>query len=211
MTISLGVPRLVGLRPHRLGFYEEDMSSKHTKWNDSKHSPRERCEATLTNGQCINCKVPGADYCVTHGANSQLQRTNGEVVRNYRLRRWQERVGEMADSATVKSLREEVGILRVILEEMMNKCEDSLDLLLYSQRMSDLVMKIEKLVTSCDRLENRMGLLLGKDSVLQLAATYVQIINNYIVDPVIIEKISQEMVAATEQLESPTKDLPVPR
>ena len=176
---------------------------KHTKWNITKHHPNERCEATLSNGQCINCKVPGADYCVTHGANSQLQKTNGTVVRNYRLRRWQQRVGEMADSGGVKSLREEVGILRVILEEMVNKCEDSMDLLLYSQRMSDLVMKIEKLVSSCDRLENRMGLLLGKDSVLQLAATYVQIINNYVADPEVIEKISQEMMVATEQIEAP--------
>lgn len=187
------------------------MDSKHIKWNEAKHHPRDRCEATLTNGQCVNCKVSGADYCVTHGANSQLQRVNGEAVRNYRLKRWQQRVGEMADSSSVKSLREEVGILRVILEEMVNKCEDSLDLLLYSQRMSDLVMKIEKLVSSCDRLENRMGLLLGKDSVLQLAATYVQIINNYVVDPEIIEKISREMVVATEQLEISTKDTLVPR
>ena len=177
--------------------------SKHTKWNITKHHPKERCEGTLKNGQCVNCKVTGSNYCVTHGANSGLQKTNGEIVRNYRLQRWQERVGQMADSSNVKSLREEVGILRVILEEMLNQCENSLDLLLYSQRMSDLVMKIEKLVSSCDRLEGKMGLLLGKDSVLQLAATYVQIINNYIVDPEIIEKISQDMMLATEQIQSP--------
>ena len=179
------------------------LDNKHTKWNKHKHHPRERCEGTLVNGQCINLKVIGADFCSTHGANTQLQSRNGSIARNYRLKRWQERVGQMADNSNVKSLREEVGILRVILEEMMNKCESSLDLLLYSQRMSDLVMKIEKLVTSCDRLENRMGLLLGKDSVLQLAATYVKIINTYVIDPDIIEKISQEMVAATEQLENP--------
>lgn len=179
------------------------IESKHTKWNIAKHHPKDRCEATLANGQCVNCKVPDADYCVTHGANSQLQKTNGDVVRNYRLRRWQQRVGEMADSSNVKSLREEVGILRVILEEMMNKCDDSIDLLLYSQRMSDLVMKIEKLVSSCDRLEGKMGLLLGKDSILQLAATYVQIINNYVADPETIEKISKEMMLATEQIKSP--------
>ncbi|MEA1999533.1 MAG: hypothetical protein U9N61_09490 [Euryarchaeota archaeon] len=109
----------------------------------------------------------------------------------------------MADSGGIKSLREEVGILRVILEEMMNQCNDATDLLLYSQRMADLVMKIEKLVSSCDRLENRMGMLLGKDSVLQLAATYVQIINSYVSDPNIIESISVDIVKATEALEGP--------
>jgi len=179
--------------------------SKFIKWNGAKHPVSDRCIATLKNGQCINCKVSGSDFCVSHGANSQLGTTNSEVVRNYRLQRWKQRVGEMADSNSLKSLREEVGILRVILEEMMNKCKDSMDLLLYSQRMADLVMKIEKLVSSCDKLENRMGLLLGKDSVLQLAATYVQIINNYVTDPDVIENISQEMLAATEQIDSPQK------
>ncbi|KKM86225.1 hypothetical protein LCGC14_1281150 [marine sediment metagenome] len=121
------------------------LDNKHTKWNKHKHHPRERCEGTLVNGQCINLKVIGADFCSTHGANTQLQSRNGSIARNYRLKRWQERVGQMADNSNVKSLREEVGILRVILEEMMNKCESSLDLLLYSQRMSDLVigLKIE--------------------------------------------------------------------
>lgn len=177
------------------------IENKFTKWDSSKHSPSERCEGTVSAGQCTNCKVEGSNFCMLHGANKSIESKNGEIVRNYRLLRWKKRVGELADSEGIKSLREEVGILRVILEEMLNSCKDSMDLLLYSQKMSDLVMKIEKLVVSCDRLENRMGLLLNKDSVLQLAATYVQIINNYVGDPNIIEKISEEIVQATAQLE----------
>lgn len=173
------------------------------KWNPTKHSPAERCEGTIATGQCPNCKILGTNYCPSHGANKTLQSKNRQAVRNYRLQRWKQRVGEMADSEGIKSLREEVGILRVILEEMLNKCEDSTDLLLFSQRMSDMVMKIEKLVTSCDRLENRMGLLLSKDSVLQLAATYVQIINLHIEDPDKIEAISNDILQATEHFESP--------
>jgi hypothetical protein len=177
--------------------------NKFTRWDVKIHHPNERCTATVKASQCPFCKEPGANTCVMHGANSGKESTNDAAIRNYRLQTWKIRVGEMADSSGIKSLREEVGILRVILEEMMNKCIDSTDLLLYSQRMSDLVMKIEKLVTSCDKLEGRMGLLLGKDSVLQLSATYVQIINNYVEDPLIIEKISEEMIKATLQIESP--------
>jgi hypothetical protein len=171
------------------------------KWDSHKHSVTERCEGTISTGQCINCKVPGTNFCPNHGANSSLQAKNGQAVRNYRLQRWKQRVGEMADNDGIKSLREEVGILRMILEEMLNSCKDSTDLLLFSQRMSELVMKIEKLVTSCDRLENRMGLLLSKDSVLQLAATYVQIINLHIDDPNKIEAISNDILQATETFE----------
>ncbi len=179
------------------------VESKFVKWDHTKHSIGERCEGTISTGQCINCKEPNSNFCLNHGGNNQAIKKNGEVVRNYRLMRWQQRVGEMADNASIKSLREEVGILRVILEEMLNQCKDSMDLLLYSQRMSDLVMKIEKLVVSCDKLENRMGLLLGKDSILQLAATYIQIINTHVHDPIIVEQISQEMVQAIHQIENP--------
>lgn len=179
------------------------IDNKFTRWNEAVDHPRERCEATVANGQCPFKKHEDTNYCVMHGSNSHKQVVQAEAVRNYRLRRWQQRIGELADSEGIKSLREEVGILRMILEETLNQCQDSMDLLLYSTRMSDLVMKIEKLVVSCDKLENRMGLLLSKDSILQLAATYVQIINNHITDPDIIENISEEIIKITEQVQSP--------
>lgn len=177
--------------------------NKFVKWNVKLHHPSERCETTVANSQCPNCKSNGTSHCVLHGGHSSLQVKNAKAVRNYRLTKWKSRIGKYANSDAVKSLREEVGILRMMLEEMLSSCEDATDLLLYSQRMSDLVMKIEKLVTSCDRLENRMGLLLSKDSVLQLAATYVQIINTHVSDPEIIESIGREIVDATEQIEDP--------
>lgn len=190
------------------GFKEEIempvIDNKYVRWNPNVHSPSERCEGTVATGQCPFCKIQGTNYCYTHGANKKQESDNAKAIRNYRLQRWQSRVGELADNPNIKSLREEVGILRVILEEMLNQCKDSMDLLLYSHKMSDLVMKIERLVVSCDKLENRMGLLLSKDSILQLAATYVQIINNYVQNPELIELISQEMLVATDKIQDPT-------
>jgi hypothetical protein len=182
------------------------VDNKFERWDVKVHHPRERCEATVKTGQCPYKSANGTNHCVMHGANSGVQSKQVEAARNYRLMRWQNRVGELSESQNIKSLREEVGILRMILEEMLNQCETSLDLLLYSQKMSDLVMKIERLVVSCDKLENRMGLLLDKSSVLQLAATYVQIINNYVPDPEIIESISAEMAQVTLQLDNPVED-----
>ena len=177
--------------------------NKLTRWDPLIHEAKERCESTIVTSQCPRLKAGGTRFCVAHGVNKDIEVQQAETQRNYRLRRWQARVGELADNDGIKSLREEIGILRMILEEMFAQCNDSLDVLMYSQRMSDLVMKIEKLVSSCDRLENRMGMLLSKDSVLQLAASYVQIINTYVIDPDVIENISREIVEVTEKLESP--------
>ena len=176
------------------------VDNKFVRWNDKKYHPNERCEATVKTGQCPYCKHGVSNYCVMHGANNSNQVQLEKTKRAYRLGRWQERVSEFADGDGVKCLREEIGILRMMLEDMFAQCQDSTDLLLYSQRMSDLVMKIEKLVVSCDKLENRMGMLLSKESVLQLASNYVNIINLHVSDPAIIEKISMDMVEATESV-----------
>jgi len=179
------------------------IDNKFVRWDRLQHELGERCEATGKDSQCPYCKVEGSNYCSRHGGYLQQKRKDAEAMRGYRLGRWKARVGELSDSSGIKSLREEIGILRMMLEEMIGQCTDATDILLYSQRMSDLVMKIEKLVTSCDKLENRMGMLLSKDSVLQLASTYIQIINMHVTDPEVIEQIGTEMAEATEQINGP--------
>ena len=178
------------------------INNKFTRWNVKIHHPRERCEGMATEGQCPYCKDEGTDYCARHASNKQLIQQKDERLRNYRLAKWKNRVGEFADSPGIKSLRDESGILRLMLENMLESCNDSIELILYSQRISDLVMKIEKLVVSCDRLENRMGLLLDKNSILYLAQRYVEIINEHVSEPDIIDAISNEMVKATAVIES---------
>ena len=179
------------------------MDNKFKRWNISEQHPKERCEATVTNGQCPYTKAEGTNYCPMHGSNSGRIAKQQETIRNYRLARWQQRIDEFADNDQIKSLREEIGILRMMMEEMLIKCTDTTELMLYSHRISDLAMKIERLVVSCDKLENRMGLLLSKRAVLQLAGTYVNIINTYVTDPDVIEQISHEMLEATRIIDNP--------
>jgi len=185
------------------------VDSKFTRWNSLVHHPKERCEGTSQQyGQCPFCKTEGSDYCVRHGGHLAEQKKRKENLRNYRLTKWKARVGEFADSDGLKSLREEVGILRVILEEMLNQCQTATDLLMFSTRAADLVMKIEKLVVSCDKLEGKMGNLLSKESVLQLAMEYVEIINKYVPNVETIDVISMEMMKATLRVQNPVANAP---
>ena len=177
------------------------MDNKYTRFNINTHHPNLRCEATVKNGQCPYIKIDGTNYCPMHGSNKGKIKEEEEIKRNYHLRRWQSRINSFADNDQIKSLREEIGILRILMETIVNKCEDATDLLMASHRIADIAMKIEKLVVSCDKLENRMGMLLSKTAVIQLAGEYVQIINNYIDDPIKIENISKEMIKATEKLD----------
>jgi hypothetical protein len=63
------------------------------------------------------------------------------------------------------------------MEDRLNRCEDEADLLLQSHTISDLVMKIDKVVKSCHQLEGSMGQLLDKQAILQFASEVIGVIS----------------------------------
>jgi len=186
------------------------IANKFLRWDPLVHANTEKCQGHSKEfGQCPYVKVEGSDYCPRHGGGLSANSEKKEAVRNYHLTKWQARVQQLADNEGIKSLREEVGILRMVLENMLNQCNDAQELLMFSSRAADLVIKIEKLVTSCDRMEGKMGQLLGKDSVLRLAAQYVEIIHEHIDDDNVIDIISTKMIQATVALDAPDRRNPM--
>lgn len=133
-------------------------------------NPDDRCDFIISNGQqCRNKIVPGATRCPLHGANKQIEKAKRESLNMYRLAKYQNRVDEFASHDKVKGLRDEIGILRMILEEKIVGADDVTELMLRSGPISDFVMKIEKLVSSCHRLEFQLGGLLDKTRIKQIA------------------------------------------
>jgi len=142
---------------------------------DGEDDPN-RCQAVNSQGQCNNKAVPGGENCMAHGGNKQVNKVEADSIRNYRLIKWQAKLSSKVNSPGIKSLRDEIGILRMVLEERLNQCEDASGLMIMSHTISDLVVKIEKLVSSCHKLEGSMGNLLDKQSILQFAAEIITII-----------------------------------
>ena len=121
--------------------------------------------------------------CPGHGGMACITSEKKARTKQYRLQVWQERIDEFAESEDVKSLRSEIGILRMLIETTLSQCKNPQELLIYSQRLSDLIIKCEKLVRSCDRLESNMGMLLDRSSALSFAAKVVEIISKHVPDP----------------------------
>lgn len=159
----------------------------------------ERCQGVTAAGQCQHKGIPGKQYCAVH-ISSTLRCEERSNQRNYRIAKWRARLEEFADNPQVKGLREEIGLLRILLEELVNTCTDSTKLILASNKISDLILKIEKLVSSCHRLEKSTGMLLDKSSAIQLASKFVQIIAEEVDDPVLIEKISDKLISEIQNL-----------
>lgn len=144
-----------------------------------------RCQTVNSQGQCRNLGVQLDDghrgpYCLAHGGRHALKASKDEAIRNYRLTiaRFKAQVEDKVDSEAVKSLREEIAILRICLEERLNRCNDAMDLVLQSGPISDMVMKINTVVQSCHKLEGSMGHLLDKQAILQFAQVVIGIIGS---------------------------------
>jgi hypothetical protein len=160
----------------------------------------QQCEHVNVQGQCPLKAVPGGDRCRAHGGNKQENAIKAQELRNYRLAKFNSRIGEMGHSNYLLNLKDEVGVLRYVLEEKLNACEDAQDLILQSGPITDLIMKIDKVVTSCSRLEMKLGNFLDRTRITNLAQVIVQIITAHITDESVIEVIADEILEALENI-----------
>ena len=144
-----------------------------------------RCQAVVggaNGGQCPNRAVPDCENCMVHGGNKQADKIEKKSADMYRLNIFQSRITQMKGSSEVKSLSNEVAILRMVLEEQLRGCENQTDLLLHANRIGDLVIKIDKLVVSCHKLEKNLGQHLDKSALLQFAGEVVSLISETVTD-----------------------------
>ncbi len=159
-----------------------------------------RCQYIIpTKGQCNNVSVEKSQYCPAHGGNRAFKTAKDQELRNYRLTKFKSRIQELGNSDQIINLRDEIGILRILIEEKINRCKNETDLLLISGPLSDLLMKSEKLVTSCNRLESKLGHLLDRTKVLQYAQVIIAIIGKHISDVDVLETISEEIFNALKE------------
>jgi hypothetical protein len=163
---------------------------------DELDDPR-RCQAVVrTKGQCLYVACEGSSYCPMHNGHFGAKRIEERTRHAYNLAQYQARVDDFADAPSVKSLRGEIGVTRMLLERIIISCTTDTQLLIYAGAIGNLVDKINKLVVSCDRLEARMGMLLDKAAMTVLAGQFIEIISRYVDDPEALEGISTELIAA---------------
>lgn len=159
-----------------------------------------RCQGMAKHTQCPYKALEGSTYCAMHGGVQAQRRIAEKINRQYNLAKWQARVEKFSDHDHVKSLRDEIGIARLLLEETVTQCKDTTDLLLFSGKIGDLVTRIEKLVTSCHRLEGSMGMMIDKSAALHLAGQIVEIIAEEISDELIVDRIGSKIALAIANL-----------
>ena len=133
----------------------------------SGHLDPDRC--LRGTGQCPYKIVPGTNSCPRHGANKTINKAEKEKVRMYKIELFQNRLNEFSDSNDIRSLRDDISINRVLIEEIMKSCTAPADLLARSQQLSILTMNVTKMITAWTQLEERLGLRLSLEELAEVA------------------------------------------
>lgn len=154
-----------------------------------------RCQGVGSHGQCQCLAINGSKFCKMHGGAIGEK---AKAVRNYRLDKWQAQLERMGDNPGLKSLRDELAILRILMEERLNLCKDSHDLMMQSHIISDLATKIEKLVTSCSKLDVQLGKMLDKSAVINFSNEVIAIIAEEVTDVAAIERVAARIIERLE-------------
>ena len=150
----------------------------------------DRCQSNDAKGQCMNKSVEGSEYCPVHGGRNKMPQ---QRIYELKSSKYQAVLERQTDHEGVKSLRTEIGVLRMIMESRLNAIESDTDLELNSQSISNLAVQIEKLVTSCTKIDLQLSSIITEEQAIQWTMEIVEVINDHINDSEIKAAIAAEI------------------
>lgn len=131
-------------------------------------------------GQCHMQVVPGSKYCNSHGGNKQLIANQEANKFEYRAGVFSQRIREAAGAENIKDMRQEAGVLKMIIEERLSSCANSSDLMIQAGPIGDLTVKLEKLIKRITEYDITCGNTMDKQQLIQFAEQFVRIASKYV-------------------------------
>jgi len=164
--------------------------------------PEDQCQSIDERGNfCRLKKTPGMDYCPKHGGVLKQR----QLMHNYRLTRYKANIEDKVGQDSILSLREEIGIARLTLEEIINQTNSAVDLIMYQPKIVQLVQTIQKTVESCQRVEEKTNNLLSKTTLLQFADELITIITEHVTDHNVRALIADQIMLKLQRISDPTQ------
>lgn len=154
----------------------------------------DRCIAIATHGQCRMKALPGIKYCVIHGRGALAAKSKKDH-RMYVLGKLQAEFEQFRTDPEVKGLRSEIALCRVVMNSILRECEqDENGIKINHNRIMDVTRVLEKLISSCDRIEARNNTLLDKENIITICNVMVNVVKEYVKSPDDLEQISAKMI-----------------
>lgn len=176
--------------------HEDDLQYERCKDEDD---PR-RCQGRGPHNQCMMVKVEGSDYCHMHGGHAAVRRKAKDELHNLQITRHKARLVQLGNSSQIMSLRDEIGVARLVLESVVNQCEGAIDLITYAPQIAKQTDAISKLIRDCHYIESKMGNLLDRGALAVFGSKIIDIITEYVLDDDVKRLIAMKIVALAEEL-----------
>ena len=163
----------------------------------------ERCQGIIrTNngfeGQCTHYRIEGSNYCIIHGGSVAQTQTPLKELNLYRVKKYMKRISELKTANAARTIDEELAILRMVLEETLERTEKEGDmgLLLYSQKISEIIRDIKSCVITADKLATKAGTLLGRSEAIVIAGKVIEILSTEVNDTEVLSRIADKVADA---------------
>jgi len=153
-----------------------------------------RCQATTRHGQCIFLAAENHKYCYMHGAAT----AKNKDARLYNIAKYNAKIERFADHTKMKTLTEELAVLRIMLETRLESCQTDRDLLLNSGPLAELVTKIRDTLSANTKLQQALGELLDRQTVVEIAQKIINIVAEEVKDPDTVNAIALKIAEVLE-------------
>jgi hypothetical protein len=156
------------------------------------------CEKTGRFGICNQQAIPGSKFCQRHTDQRQ-------EVMSYRFTdpELKERMDRHSTSKLIESVREEVVLVRSLIEERRNFAQTQAEKIKVFPEIIDATSKLERLVTSLARLERQTSQVLEKPAIQKLGKRIVEILTENLSQVPdrdnVIDRIAREIADAVIQ------------
>ncbi len=145
-----------------------------------------RCTGITAKGQCVfEAEIPGGfcRMCSDQGKNNKKARLYQYLV---------ERNKAIVDHPDKYTLKEEAGILRILLSTLLQKVEsDPSEIMRRTPQISELITKIQLTVTAAIKCEKSMGNLMDRDQITKVAQLLIDVVAEQVQDQTIIANIAK--------------------
>jgi hypothetical protein len=123
----------------------------------------ERCQ-TVVNGkyQCYLAAMPGQKNCICHGGVPA--HVNSKAVYNFRKEQFNARYRVLRDSEALKSLREEIALLRFLINKIIDN----------EGTPSKLLYEVTLLAQTSAEIESKLDKVIGKNNILSLITVIIE-------------------------------------
>ena len=139
----------------------------------------QRCRGTTKDGQCQYPAVEGSEYCSYHCGDSRGgAKAKAAKVERYLLDDQQLRGAYLRqkDDKDYLSMKDEIMLLSAVLERRLNGIKTDADLMMSVGHVSQLVQRLESMKINLMKIQQTLGIVLGKDEVRALARSMADIL-----------------------------------